>query len=111
MATQACRIIITQEASGLVNVSAPMQYKALCYDILWDAAFVIDHTPPQHFFSSGKTLLITMGQDGRVDVAAPLPPRDWCHMMLKAARLVIEQYEAGDTPMRRAGFADSLPTP
>ena len=105
---EACRIIITQELAGLVNVSAPMQHKPLCYEILRDAAFVIAHTPEQDFFNPGLTLLITMGMDGRVDIAAPLPPRDWCEMILKAARLIIEEYDVGGPSQRPAGHADNL---
>lgn len=108
----ACKIIITQQMpSGLVNVSAPMRYRRLCYEILDDARYVIDHTDSRHFFSLGRTLLITMNMDGRVDVAAPLPPRDWCEMALKAARTIIEQFDTPEQRMRPAGFADCLPTP
>ena len=32
--SEACRIIITQEPSGLLSVSAPMKHKELCYEIL-----------------------------------------------------------------------------
>lgn len=111
MSTEACRIVLTQERTGLVNVSAPMQHKALCYEILRDAAFVIERTEERHFFNPGKTLLITMGMDGRVDIAAPLPPREWCLMILKAARLVIEEYDLGGPKERPAGYADNLVVP
>lgn len=108
--TEACRIIITQETSGLVNVTAPMSYKELCYDILADAKRVIDCTPDVDVFGCGRTLLITMNMSGLVDVQAPLPPRDWCDMILGAARKVIEEYDLGAPKLGRAGFADNVGT-
>lgn len=108
---EACRIIITEEASGLVNVSAPMQYKELCYNILADAKKVIDYTPPEVFFNPGRTLIIAMNMTGLVDVAAPLPPRDWCYITLTKARTIIEQFESPEEKMRPAGYADCLPGP
>lgn len=113
--SEACRLIITQEANGLINVSAPMKYKPLCYDILKDARYVIEHAAP-HCFSAlpglmGRTLIITMDMTGRVDVAAPLPLREWCLEALKHAQTVIEQFESTEQKMRPAGFADCLPNP
>jgi hypothetical protein len=107
--SEACRIVITQEPAGLVNVSAPMKYKALCFDILRDAKRVIELTPDVDFFSPGKTLIITMNMTGLVDVAAPLPDRSWCEIALKAARLIIEQFDSPEQKTRPAGYADCLP--
>ena len=106
---EACRIIITQDAAGRFNVSAPLKYKALCYDILNDAATVIKYTrDPAAFCYPGKTLLITMNMAGMVDVAAPMPVREWCEMALCAARLVIDQYDGPEQKERPAGYADPL---
>lgn len=111
--SEACRIIITQEASGLLNVSAPMKYKELCYDILDDAKRVIELTPEPHFFApmAVPTLLITMNTSGLVDVQAPLPKRAWCEIALKGARRIIEEFDLGDDKMRRSGYADCIPAP
>lgn len=94
-----------------MNVSAPMKYKALCYDILRDAKRVIELTPDVNFFNPGRTLVITMNMTGLVDVAAPLPKREWCEMALKAARLVIEEFDSPEQKMRPAGYADCLSSP
>lgn len=115
--SETCRVIITEEPPslryphGLVNVSAPMKYKELCYDILDDARRVIDCTPEHAFTNPGKTLLITMNNTGMVDVQAPLPSRHWCEHVLKTARTIIEEFDDGDAKMRPAGYADSLPSP
>lgn len=115
MSQEVCRIIITREDNGLVNVSAPMQYKALCYDILNDAKSVIDYTADRFFFLPVNTklvsLLITMNMTGLVDVQAPLPPREWCTEMLTKSRLIIEQFDAPEQKVRPAGYADCLPSP
>ena len=108
-ANEACRIILTQEPTGLLNVSAPMKYKPLCYDILDDARRVIELAPDSVFFSPGKTLIITMNMTGLVDVAAPLPDRHWCYGAIKQARWIIEQYEEGGPKHRPAGYADPIP--
>jgi hypothetical protein len=107
--TEACRIIITQEKSGVFSVSAPMSYKELCYDILADAKTVIDYERNPVFFSPGRTLIVTMNMDGRVDVAAPAPSKEWCYMALSAARRVIEEYDGPEQKQRPAGYADPLP--
>lgn len=106
--SEACRVIIAQEASGLVNVSAPMAYKALCYEILKDARRVIELTSDFDFFNPGRTLIITMNMTGLVDVAAPMPPREWCYAVLKQVRKIIEEFDAPQQPMRPSGYADSL---
>lgn len=109
--SEACRVIITQEWNGLFNVSAPMQYKPLCYEILCDAKKVLDLTTDIHFTNPGRTLLITMNMSGLVDVAAPMPPKEWCLQALNTARNIIEQFDSVQQPMRSAGYADCLPTP
>ena len=111
MAQEACRIIITQERKGLFNVSAPMKYKELCYDILKGAEFVIERTGAQHFFNPGRTLLITMDMTGTVDVAAPLPPLEWCLFALRSARQIIEQFDEGGPKSVPSGYADSISGP
>jgi len=107
----ACMIILTQEASGLMNVSAPMQYKALCRDILRDAEYVVQHERPEMFFNPGRTLIVEMTMEGRVNVQAPLPPKEWCLQALKHAWTIIDQFDAPEQKMRPAGYADCLPTP
>lgn len=108
---EACRIIITQEIlSRVVNVSAPMKYKELCYNILKDAAFVIDHSPANYFIGNNHTLLITMNMAGIVEVSAPMPPKDYCHLLLKAAKKVIEEFESTEVKSLKSGYADCLPS-
>lgn len=105
---EACKIVITQEASGLVNVTAPMKYKELCYNILDDAKIVVNTSSPFDFFSPSRTLLITMNMTGLVDVAAPMPPKEWCLMVLKAAKKIIEEFESPENKLLKSGYADSI---
>ena len=104
----ACFVIITQEDTGLVNVSAPMQYKALVYEILRDARTVIARTPPAQCFGLTRSLVIVMRMDGRVDIQAPIPEPSWCYLMLDAAKTIVEQFDAPEQKMRPAGYADCL---
>ena len=107
--SDACFVIITQEDTGLVNVSAPMQYKALVYEILRDARTVIERTPPVKCFGLTRSLVIVMRMDGRVDVQAPIPEPSWCYQMLDAARLIVEEFDAPEQKVRPSGYADCLP--
>ena len=112
--SELCHIIITEEPisqrhpKGLLNVSAPMKYKELCYEILGDALHVIDQTSEAAIFNPSRTLVIQMQKSGMVDVQAPLPPRHWCEMVLKQAHKIIDQFDDGDTKMRKAGYADCI---
>lgn len=110
MSKEACRIIITQELGGLINVSAPMRHKDLCYDILREAKTVIKHTNPAYFIGNNQTLLITMNMTGLVDVSAPLPPKDYCFILLKAAKKIIEEFESSEQKNLPSGYADSIPS-
>jgi hypothetical protein len=105
---EACKIIITQEVNGTMNVSAPMAYKELCYNILDDAKIVINTSSPFDFFGPSKTLLITMNMTGLVDVAAPMPDKEWCLMALKAARKIIDEFESNEQKQVKSGYADSI---
>lgn len=105
---EACKIIITQELNGMVNASAPMKYKELCYNILDDAKIVINTSSPFDFFSPSKTLVITMNMSGLVDIAAPMPNKEWCLMMLKAARKIIEEFDSPELKQLKSGYADCL---
>lgn len=89
---EACRIEIRADEIGGVNVAAPMRYKPLCYEMLDNARFVVNQTPP-HLFGLERGFAIVMDMDGVVDVSAPLPERDLCLLMLDQARTVIERYE------------------
>ena len=89
---EACRIGIHWIAQGIVDVGAPMKHKQLCYDMLRDAAKVIERTP-EHFFRLGIVkMAIVMDMTGRVDVSAPLPLRPLALAWLKEAKKVIERY-------------------
>ena len=112
--TDACCIIVTQEATGLINVSAPMSYKPLCYEILRDAESMVA-AATDHVFTApaslNKTLLISMRMTGDVDINAPAPKKDWCLMAIKAARKIIEEFDSPQQKMRPSGYADCLPSP
>jgi hypothetical protein len=105
---EACRIIITEELTGLMNVSAPMKYKEICYDILKDASTVIKGTPDTVFFGNGKTLIIAMNMSGLVDVQAPLPQREWCEKALINAEQIIREYTDSGEKINISGFADNM---
>lgn len=91
---EVCHIIIaTDLKTNVVNVSAPMKHKELCYDILSDAKLVIQRSEAKYFFPQQKTLKIEMNIAGVVDVISPLPPKEYCMFLLKAAQTIIEQFE------------------
>ena len=102
---EACKIVILVNEHGVADVGAPMQYKALCYDILDDARSVIAYTDAQHFrdkwMGPGAKLVISMGMDGRVDVGAPMPNREYCYKLLADARDVIERFDDATAPELR----------
>jgi hypothetical protein len=104
---EACRVVMTLTDAGVIDVGAPMKHKPLCYEILADAARVIEATPEQHFRLGIRTLTIVMGQNGVVDVAAPLPPRVLCVKMLETAKHIIERFDDESAPEMRP-FADVL---
>lgn len=99
--TEACRIGILLRAPGVVDVGAPMQHKALCYDMLRDARKVMQGTPEQAFQSGVKHITLVMDMTGRVDVAAPLPPRLLAYRLLADAKDVIERYDDAAAPAMR----------
>lgn len=108
---EACRIIITQEPSGLINVSAPMKHKELCYEMLEDAITVINYAPEKAFIqpdSKYRTLIITMQMSGLVDVSAPMPNKEICLMLIDEAFPVIEEFESTEVKHLKSGYADSL---
>lgn len=98
---EVCRIGIHWIAQGVVDVGAPMKYKDICYEMLRDAAIVIERSPP-HVFALGVTAFsIVMDMSGRVDVSAPLPPKPLALAWLKDARNVIERYNDDSAPAMR----------
>jgi len=105
---EACRIIITEELTGLMNVSAPMKYKELCNDILDDALFIVLREPKETFFAPGKSMVITMNMSGMVDLQAPLPDRAWCEKAIKESKQIIKEYQATGNKFNQTGFADNL---
>lgn len=107
---EACRIVIQEIAPGVFDVGAPMKHKELCYDILVDAASVIERTHMAYTDPLQKVLTIVMDMTGRVDVAAPMPPHAKCEAMLKSARSIIERYDDAQAPVMRA-FSERLMGP
>lgn len=104
---EACRIVACKNEQGVIDVGAPMKHKQICYEILADAARVIEATSDQHFSRFASCLTIVMGQSGVVDVAAPLPPRALCAVMLIEAKRLIEQFDDAQAPVLRP-FSDKL---
>jgi hypothetical protein len=104
---EACRVVMTLTDAGVIDVGAPMKHKEICYEILADAARVIDATQEQHFRLGQRTLTLVMGMSGTVDVAAPLPPRVLCAKMLEVAKHIIERFDDEAAPELRP-FADVL---
>lgn len=98
---------MTLTDAGVIDVGAPMKHKEICYDILRDAAKVIDATAEQHFRLGVRTLTLVMGMSGTVDVAAPLPPRVLCAKMLEVAKHIIERFDDEAAPEMRP-FSDVL---
>lgn len=105
--SEACRIVIHQIAPGQYDVGAPMKYKEVCYDMLRDAAVVIERQPSHVFNPNVITLIITMSMAGVVDVSAPLPPIGKCSEMLVKAKDLIERFNDDAAPVMRA-FSDKL---
>jgi hypothetical protein len=78
-----------------------MKHKDLCYEILRDAALVIDETPELAFRPGITTIGLTMNMSGVVDVAAPLPPKHLALHMLRLAKAVIERFNDDAAPEMR----------
>jgi len=98
---EACRIGIHYKSPGVVDVGAPMKHKELCYEMLEEAAAVIERTEAQHFKPGLNTMTIVMNMTGRVDVAAPLPERHLAAQWLALARNVIERFDDASAPELR----------
>lgn len=102
---EACRIELRWNSAGAVDVSAPMRYKQLCYEILGQARAVLNATPDGLFWLGWREFAIVMDMRGRVDISAPLPPRELALAMLDRARTTIDQYEgpAEDVAIQKLG--------
>ncbi len=105
--SEACRIVIHQVSPGEYDVGAPMKHKHVCYNMLADAATVIERQPSHVFQAGTRTLIITMSMAGTVDVGAPLPPIGKCVEMLAKARDLIERFDDDAAPVMRA-FSNKL---
>jgi hypothetical protein len=98
---EACRISMIRRAPGIVDVGAPMQHKALCYEMLLDAEQVIGRSPDEVFRVGCDNLVLVMDMTGRLDVAAPMPPKGVALQMLKDGREVIERFNDASAPELR----------
>jgi hypothetical protein len=98
---EACRISMIRRAPGIVDVGAPMQHKALCYEMLLDAEQVIGRCSDEVFKAGCDSLVLVMDMAGRLDVAAPMPPRGVALQMLKDGKSVIEQFNDASAPELR----------